>query len=234
MSNPPSLIGPKRDQASRGDLAVHDHVCGIYDSREEQFEPTCRFIKVGLERKQRCLYIAEHLAPAAFMSLLETHGVNVKEATLNGSLQVLSGKDVRLKLGGFTPDAMFAFLKESEKTARQNGFSAFRWAADMTWLKKDDIEPVDMFTFEAGLNRVLQEHELVAFCQYARDDFKSELLIAAAETHPLLVYNQLVCNNFYYIPPEEYLKPQFADKKLKRILFNIVSRERLMHNFLSE
>ena len=57
MSNPLSLVGPKRDKASRGELAVHDHVCGIYDSREEQFEPACRFLKVGLERKQQCLYM---------------------------------------------------------------------------------------------------------------------------------------------------------------------------------
>jgi chemotaxis family two-component system sensor kinase Cph1 len=121
---------------------------------------------------------------------------------------------------------------QSEKKALQGGFSAFRWAADMTWLRKDEIEPVDMFFYEAELNRLLAEHELVGFCQYAMDDFRSELLIAAAETHPLLVYNDLVCDNFYFIPPEEYLKPRFSDVKLKRILYNIVSRERLMSNFL--
>ena len=168
------------------------------------------------------------------MSVLETHGVNAQEAIRNGSLLVLSGKEGRARLGGFTPEAMFSFLVQAERKALQGGFSAFRWAADMTWLKQDNIEPVDMFTFEAGLTQLLLEHELVAFCQYARDDFKSELLIAAAETHPLLVYNQVVCDNFYYIPAEEFLKPRFADVKLKRILFNIVSRERLMQMFLAE
>lgn len=64
------------------------------------------------------------------------------------------------------------------------------------------------------------------------DDFSPELLIAAAETHPLLVYNELACDNFYYMPPEEYLKPGFASVKLKRILFNIITRERLMQDFL--
>lgn len=233
MSDIASLIGPRRDRTSHGDVAVHDHVCGIYDNREDQYEAACRFLKAGLNRKEQCLYIAEHQTPAEFISFLESRGVNVNAATRNGSFQVLSGEEVRLKLGGFTPQAMLSFLVQSEKNALQKGFSAFRWGADMTWLRKDDIEPVDMFSFEAELNQLLAERELVGFCQYAMDDFRSELLIAAVETHPLLVYNEVVCDNFYFIPPEEYLKPQFSDLKLKRLLYNVVSRERLMSNFLS-
>lgn len=233
MSAPASLLGPARDKASRGDLAVHDHVCGMYETRKTQYEAACQFLAVGLALKQQCLYIAEHDTPAEFMSFLESHGVNVNEATRSGSLQVLSGKEVRLALGGFTPDAMMSFLAQSEKKARRKGFVALRLCADMTWLRTDNIEPVDFFSYESRLNRFLLEHEIVGLCQYAMEDFKSELLIAAAETHPLLAYNELICDNFYYIPPEEYLEPRFSDVKLKRILGNIITRERLMQTFLS-
>lgn len=232
MSEPTSLLGPARDRASRGDVAIHDHVCGIYEFREQQYEPACTFLKVGLARKEQCLYIAEHHTPAEFSSLLEAHGVNVKEATAAGSLKILHGQDVRLALGGFTPDSMISFLTRLEKKALDSGFRAFRWAADMTWLSKDNIEPVDVFSFEAKLNQFLREHEAVALCQFAMEDFRSELLIAAAETHPLLVYNDIVCDNFYYMPPEEYLKPRFSDLKFQRILGNIITRERLMQTFM--
>lgn len=234
MSGSASLIGPARDSVSRGEIAIHDHVCGIYDTREEQFEPACRFLKAGLSRKEQCLYIAESITPAEFRAFLELRGVNVKAATANGSLQILSGKEARLKLGGFTPDAMFSFLARSEEEALQSGFTAFRWAADMTWLRKDHIEPTDLFMYESKLSHFLLEHQAVGLCQYAMDDFRSELLIAAAETHPLLVYNDTVCDNFYFIPPKEYLNPRFSDVKLKRILFNIISRERLMSTVLTQ
>lgn len=234
MANPPSLVGPARDRALRGELAIHDHVCGIYETRDEMDDAAGRFLKAGLARKEQCLYISERLSPAEFLRSLAAHGANFQEAVADGSLLVVSGKEMRLALGGFTAEAMMSFLAGAETKALAGGFAGFRWGAEMTWLKQDDIQPVDLFAFEAELNRFLLEHQLVGFCQYAMEDFKAELLIAAAETHPLLVYNDTVCDNFYYVPPEEYLNPRFSETKLKRILYSIITRERLMQNLLAE
>lgn len=233
MSELDSLLGAARDQAARGDLRVHDHVCGLYDKHEDQFEPACAFIKAGLERGEQCLYIAEHLTPVEFKLMLERDGVDAAALTAQGSLMVLSGKEMRLKLGGFTPESMLNFLAQSERKALQAGFTAFRLAADMTWLRKDNITAEEMFLYESELNILFTTRRLVGLCQYTREDFRPELLIAAAETHPILVYSRIVCDNFYYVPPEEYLKDRAADLKLTRFLYNIVSRERLMQYFLA-
>lgn len=233
MSKAASLVGPARERAARGDVAVHDHLCGIYDTREEQYKAACRFLGLGLERKEQCFYIAEQLSPAEFVDVLKGHGVDAEPAIKSGALLILSGETLRRELGGFTPDAMLSFLERFDKKALARGFPAWRWAADMTWLRSDGIEPGDLFVFEAQLNGFMASHNASAFCQYAMDDFKAELMIASLETHPLVVYNDLVCDNFYYIPPEEFLKPRFAEMKLRRILINIISRERLMQTFLS-
>lgn len=233
MSSFKSLLGKARDRASGGNLNVHEHVCGIYDHRDDQFEPACIFLKSGLDRGEQCLYIAEHLKPSEFKALLERHGVNVADLIASGALMILSGREMRLKLGGFTPESMLTFLAQSERKALQAGFSAFRLAADMTWLQKDNIAPADLFLYEAELNLLLSQRRIVGLCQYARDDFKAELLVAAAETHPILVYKEIACDNFYYVPPEEYLKQGASELKLTRFLFNIVTRERLMHYMLT-
>lgn len=229
MSEFDSLLGGARDRATRGDLNVHDHVCGIYDSHEDQYQPACTFIKAGLHRGEQCLYIAEHLNTSEFKILLEGNGVDVAACIEDGSLVVLSGKEMRLKLGGFTPESMLAFLAQSERKALQSGFAAFRLAADMTWLRKDNIAAADLFLYESELNQLFAKRKVIGLCQYARDDFKAELLVAAAETHPLMVHNKIVCDNFYYIPPDEYLKENASDMKLSRFLYNIVTRERLIH-----
>lgn len=228
-----SLLGGARDRAARANLRLHDHVCGIYDHHEDQFGPACSFIKAGLEQGEQCLYIAEHLKPSEFGKLLEQHGVNVAATMHAGALLVLSGKEMRLKLGGFTPEAMLTFLAQAERKAIEAGFAAFRLAADMTWLRKDNIAAEDMFLYESELNKLFQTRRIIGLCQYARDHFHSKLLVAAAETHPLMVYNHTVCDNFYYVPPEEYLKADAAEMKLTRLLYNIVTRERLMHYLLS-
>lgn len=233
MIDTASLLGQSRARAARGELHVHDHMCGIYDSHEEQYEPACRFLMAGLERNEQCGYIAESLTPVEFGLLLRAHGVDVAGLTASGALQIISGEQMRARLGGFTPAAMFEFLSLTERKALADGYTAFRWAADMTWLKKDGIQAADMFLYESQLNSLLAQHRLVGFCQYARDDFTAELLLAAAETHPLLVYNTTVCDNFYYVPPQEYLKADASEAKLTRYLYNIITRERLMQHFLS-
>src|SRR5437899_518278 len=39
-------------------LGLHQHQCLIYNTREEQFAAALPFLKAGLERWERCLYIA--------------------------------------------------------------------------------------------------------------------------------------------------------------------------------
>lgn len=214
-------------------LSVGHHVCALYETRNELYESSCGFLKTGLARQEKCVYITEQLTPAEFIFLLAKQGVDAKNAIAKGSLQVLAGAEVRDKLDGFTPEKMLSFLILSEQKAKRDGFTAFRWAADMTWLKQDNISTTDFFSYEAKLNNLLQEHDLIGLCQYSKEDFKSDLLIAASQTHPLFVYNQFVCTNHYYIPPEEFLKPTSQDMQLERIIGNIVSREVLIQTFLS-
>lgn len=97
-----SLLGEARERALRTDLNVHDHVCGIYDSHEEQFEPACTFIKAGLVKNEQCLYIAEHLKPAEFKIMLEQSGVNAGVMIAKGNLTILDGDEMFLKLGSST------------------------------------------------------------------------------------------------------------------------------------
>lgn len=214
------------------DIALHDHVCALYDSNDEQYATARLFLKVGLNRGERCFYVTEQSTPSEFVATLAAEGVDASRAISDGALQVLSGKELRHRLGGFTPDRMLSFLSQQEKAAKRAGFPVVRWVAEMTWLRADDIRPADFFSFESALNKLIDEHDIVAMCQYTSEYFDAELLIAAAETHPLFVYEQLVCSNYYYIPPEEFLKPGFMDVKWKRMIGNVVTRERLLQSYL--
>jgi signal transduction histidine kinase len=45
-------------------------------------------------------------------------------------------------------------------------------------------------------------------------------------THPLVVYGGMVCRNFYYVPPDEFLMPNQINREVERLLENIRARER--------
>ena len=192
MQNPQThyTSSQKKFAPSIDKLAVHDHLCGLYETRAVQYERACNFVKTGLMRNEQCVYVAEDILPSEFISLLQNEGVYAAAAKANGSLHILTGHELRSTLGGFTPDKMLCFLAQAEQKAKADGFSALRWAAEMTWLQKDNIAAEDFFSFETKLNVLLQELDIVALCQYAKEDFKLELLVAAAETHPIFVYEE--------------------------------------------
>ena len=42
-----------------GGLGLHQHLCVIYDTQEEQFAAALPYLRTGLERGEKCLYIVD-------------------------------------------------------------------------------------------------------------------------------------------------------------------------------
>jgi hypothetical protein len=40
-------------------LGPHDHLCSIYESQEEHFSVAIPFIRIGLARGEKCVYVAD-------------------------------------------------------------------------------------------------------------------------------------------------------------------------------
>ena len=56
--------------------------------------------------------------------------------------------------------------------------------------------------------------------------FRQNSYWAVIRTHPLVVYGGIVCKNPYYVPPDEFLKPNQAAREVERLLRNILTWER--------
>ena len=76
-------------------LGPHDHLCSIYESQEEQLAVSIPFIRIGLERGEKCVYIAEDGTEAAVRDTLSAEGIDVERAITTGSL-VLTNKEPRI------------------------------------------------------------------------------------------------------------------------------------------
>lgn len=70
--------------------------------------------------------------------------------------------------------------------------------------------------YEAKLNRFFPGSKSLAVCQYDRRKFPPEVLIDALRTHPAVLTDGGVHDNFYYIPPCDFPGEETAEKKLSR------------------
>jgi len=207
-------------------LSPHDHLCLIYKTREEQFSAVVPYILIGLERGEKCTYIADDNTAAEVMDAMHAGGIDVDSNIKSGALVILSKKDAYLKQGSFDPDWMIKFIEETTKAALDEGYSALRVTGEMTWVLGGDPGTERLFEYEAKLNYMFPKIRAHAICQYNAERFKPEIIIDVIRTHPMVIYGNVVCRNFYYVPPDEFLKAGQLSLEVERLLENILDRER--------
>lgn len=183
-------------------LKQGDHVCPIYDSEAEQLGAAVPFVKEGLARGERCLYVADDCSAARILQALAAAGVDVEREQDRGSLRLLTKRQSYLPSATFEPQEMIRFLRWEEADALAAGFAGLRVAGEMTWALGPETTSERLIEFEALLNRFLEGSRSVILCQYNRNRFDPAIIHDVLRTHPVAVLGDQVCPNPYYEPPE--------------------------------
>ena len=185
------------------------------------------FLRTGLERRERCLYVADEHGGAAVLDGLRRGGIEVDRYLQSGALVVAGKQDTYLATGRFDPDSWIRFLSQSTEEAAGGKFSGLRsLLGEMTWATQEGVVPDSLIEYEAKLNHFVRDHDIRILCQYHRERFSPELILGILRTHPVVVYGGLICSNPYYIPPEEFLKPNRASREIERLVDNILKQEK--------
>lgn len=208
-------------------LKIHDHLCLLYSTREEQLAAVIPFIRLGLEKGEKCVYIADENDASVIEDALRVEGVDVNAEVGRGALAIIRKRDAYLKEGHFDPDLMIGLLIDNVNQARAEGYPALRVTGEMTWALGDEPGVERLIEYESKLNGVFPQYDILAICQYNTNRFPADTILNIIYTHPLVVYGQTVLKNFYYIPTEEFLNPLDSRVRIERMLEQIQERERL-------
>jgi len=72
-------------------LAPHDHVCSIYENIGEHYAVAMPFIRIGLERGERCIYVADDGTEEVVRDAMHASGIDVGAATAADGLVLALG-----------------------------------------------------------------------------------------------------------------------------------------------
>ncbi len=218
--------GPTDLTESLERLKPHDHLCLIYESPEEWRAAVVPFIRIGLERGEKCMYVVDKRTADEVRRYLANSGVDVPAASGSGQLSILKENEAYTQGGTFDPDRMIALLIEETQRAVAEGYPALRITGEMTWVLRGTPGAERVLEYEAKLNRDLfPHHPCLALCQYDRWAFDPEIIKGVVMTHPILIRKGQVHRNFYYIPPKEFLNAKRAEREVQHWL-NSLERER--------
>ena len=188
------------------DIKLGDHLCLIYETQEEQFEVVIPFIKYGLEKNEKCIYVADDNTVEQVMGAMSSVDSELfTEAIKKGSLLILTKKDSYLKDGYFDPEKMIALLKQIEQEAIRDGYSGLRVTGEMTWMLAAEPGSDRLMEYEAELNNFIPGSKACGICQYNAKRFSNEILLDVFSTHPFVIIRGRLVANPLYSTPEEFL-----------------------------
>jgi signal transduction histidine kinase len=189
-------------------LKQGDHVCLIYENPAEQLAVAVPFIKEGLARNERCIYIADDRTIVEVVQALSAAEVDVARERQRGALRILTKNDAYLPSGKFDPQGMIDFVRQAENQALADGFSGLRISGEMTWALGPEPGCERLIEYEALLNRLIDNKRSVLLCQYNRSRFEAPCIHDVFRTHPFAILGDQLCVNPHYEAPELVLDVQ--------------------------
>lgn len=165
-------------------IELGDHVAFFYRTKAEQLETVIPFIAIGLERNERCLYIAEDHTPFEICRHLQEFGVDVQEAQKTSALSVVTKHETYLRHGAFQPDKMIGDLCNAVQSALDMGFTGLRAAGELSWALDLPSALAQMVKYEEEL----EEHfhsKFAALCQYDESRYPVYIIERMKSVHPI-------------------------------------------------
>src|ERR1700687_1026161 len=206
----------ERVRAAIEQLGPADHVCTLYDKRDEELAITVSYIRAGLDRGELCVCVVDD-GGKSILAALAAEGVDIDAEMRKGRLAIL---EKPLAQGLQTRD-MLGKIEEYASGSREAGHAGFRIVGEMTWTLDGDLKALAEFEARLNLNRVWERHACAGLCQFDVRRFTPETLREMIIVHPLVVIGDRVCRNPYYVAPEEYLSPDWPLHEAEWMMTNL-------------
>ena len=178
------------------ELCGPDHLCLFYSSREEQLAAVIPFLRAGLRRGERCIYIVDD-DPAPLIDACRNAGILVDDVIAADALLVLTKWDSYLKRGDFDPEWMLQFLQDQVAAAKAAGFAALRVTGEVAWIDTK-LDAARFLEYETKLNEVIPRIGLLGLCQYHRNRVGPEMIARILAIHPRIVESDGIHQNSTY------------------------------------
>jgi excisionase family DNA binding protein len=175
-----------------------NHISLHYSSEEEQFRMFRPYLLKYVRLGAPILYIYDSTPRARLMSLMRSEGVDPDELTRRGVLRAVPSSEAYLRGGGFSADAMLAFVEKSVQEMLSGGKSNALITGEMSWYCSGANGVSGILDYERQLNRLANKFpHLVMICQYHIDRFDSAMTLGALCAHSVVELPDRTVRGYY-------------------------------------
>ena len=209
------------------DLGLGDHVTFLYQSEPEHRSVMTRFVRQGLERGEKVVYVADAHTPEAISNYLRSERVDVDAHLDRHQLVFLTAEEIYTRGGVFDSERIQSMIADEAERTLAEGFAGLRSTGEMTWARRGTAGSEQLIDYERALSEVAEQNHVLLLCQYDRSCFPPELLLDILHTHPIVVVGTEVCENFYYVAPAELTDHYLPAARFRVCVENLLDRKRM-------
>jgi hypothetical protein len=192
-------------QFAGGTLGRQRHICGFFNSIDEEHRVLRSFIKDGFDRREKAFHIVDPALREEHLKRLAEAGINVQQAMDAGQLEVRRWQDAYLRGDHFDQDAMLALIEEVLQSGAAAGYPLTRLLAHMEWALLDKPGVDYLVEYETRLNYVLPKYDDPVICTYDLSKFGSSVAMDIMRTHPVVIIGGVLQENPFFVPPDQFL-----------------------------
>jgi PAS domain S-box-containing protein len=181
------------------DLKPGDHVCYLFNSREEYWAILAKFLQGGLDRNEKLLCVSDPVSIEECVLYLKNAGLDLGPVLDSHQVKLISAPALYLTGGALEPQACMARLQEEATQAGREGFSGLRFAAGTGWAAESLPNPLRLVEGECRTSDLCQRIRCTALCPYERHTTPPGMLFHVLTAHPLVMVGDQIQNNFLYL-----------------------------------
>jgi anti-anti-sigma regulatory factor len=159
----------------------------VYFDDTEQRRVVTAYVRAGLGRGERVLYIADERAPREVLGWLHEDGVDTAAVLATGQLSVTTAATSYLASGAFDALAMARALRSEVSHSLSAGVAGGRVRGEMGWALRDVPGADQLGTYETAVNEAFSGQSASAVCQYDARQFSAAALDDLQRRHPAAV-----------------------------------------------
>jgi MEDS: MEthanogen/methylotroph, DcmR Sensory domain len=187
------------------ELGGKRHICGFFNSADEEYRLLLPFIKEGFDRGERAFHVVDPKLREDHLLRLASVGIDVAQAEQGGQLELCDWEAAYFPDGCFDQNRMLAMWQKALEGAEQQGFPLTRLVAHMEWALEDREGVDDLLEYEARFNLLPRDKDPV-ICAYDLARFSGDVVIDIMRTHPMIIIGGILQENPFFVPPDEFLR----------------------------
>jgi hypothetical protein len=144
------------------------HVCCLYENETEKARASADFIRVGLARGSKCVYVAGDRGETQAANELRSSGLDVTRLLAAGALLITTPRMLGLRRDAMDAYRLFSFWKVARRRAKEQRFEGLAGMGETGALLGSSVPPESWIEYENTLSEMAGDENCAFLCQYDR------------------------------------------------------------------